>query len=380
MNFQEAEKVYKDLNTQHTAGKLSDAAFEAEVAKLRLQDNQGRWWQLGVQSGEWYMHDGQKWTKAKPPASAPLTEPVSLPESAPAPAPTVRASTSAPPPVATAPKSEPPAKKDRNSAVPARPFSPAPSGREGGLSTPVLFAIIGVVALIGIALIVGGYFLLNSQTPSTAKTTATPTRVAAALTATLPVVAPTIKPTEVAIVPPTPIVTATVAVTPTTALTSTLPTKTPAARVPTATRKPGTPGPSPTVTATVPNVPPGLYVTGLKTDPSVVNIGDSIAFKMTMLNTTGQMQTYRWIIKVFQCPAQCTGDSAFRNAYGESLKVDSNITTGTVELTTPKHVNFGTGACDYTAIPYYIDPVSQAVIPFQTIKGGALYYSFSVCH
>src|SRR5512141_2983800 len=68
MNFQEAERAYQDLRAQYSAGKLNNSDFEAQVSKLKVQDSEGRWWQIGVQSGEWYMHDGQKWTKARPPA------------------------------------------------------------------------------------------------------------------------------------------------------------------------------------------------------------------------------------------------------------------------------------------------------------------------
>lgn len=71
MNFQDAEKTHKDLRAQLDAGKLSDSTFEAEVGKLRMQDSQGRWWQIGAQTGEWYMYDGQRWGKAKPPVPTP---------------------------------------------------------------------------------------------------------------------------------------------------------------------------------------------------------------------------------------------------------------------------------------------------------------------
>jgi hypothetical protein len=87
MNFQDAEKTYRDLKAQHDSGKLSDSTFEAEVGKLRMQDAQNRWWQIGVQTGEWYMHDGQKWNKAKRPAVTPdiprfvRSSPVSKPSS-----------------------------------------------------------------------------------------------------------------------------------------------------------------------------------------------------------------------------------------------------------------------------------------------------------
>src|SRR5512142_1366414 len=76
MNFQEAEKAYQDLRAQYSAGKLSNTDFEAEVSKLKVQDADGRWWQIGVQSGDWYVHDGTKWSKATPPVR-PSTPPPS---------------------------------------------------------------------------------------------------------------------------------------------------------------------------------------------------------------------------------------------------------------------------------------------------------------
>lgn len=78
MTFQDAEQTYRDFKTQHASGKLSDADFEAQVGKLRLQDSQGRWWQIGVQTGKWYVHDGRKWNEAKLPIEPPMVS--SLPQ------------------------------------------------------------------------------------------------------------------------------------------------------------------------------------------------------------------------------------------------------------------------------------------------------------
>ena len=365
LNFQDAEKTYKDLKAQHAAGKLSDADFETEVAKLRLQDAQGRWWQLGVQTGDWYMHDGQKWNKAKPPATVappPPKEPSAAPEGA-------------------TPVTPPPSSRrggtggGGGSALPARLFSAAPAGRGNGKGIPtwMLIAIIAVVAIVGIAILVGGYlFISGALGRSTAQVTTTPTRSLALLPS--PVI-PTITlaaPTDTPLPPPTIEVTTTAAITPV---------NTPAPARPTATRRPAaSPTPAgPTATHT-PSVPPGVYVTKLETDPIVANIGDTVAFKLTFFNNTGAVQTYHdWFVRVFQDPEQTTGDGAFKNSYGESLKQDVNIATGTSVATTPPHVNFGPGRCNYVAIPYYTDKNSQAV-QFQKPGGGALYYSFSVCH
>ena len=348
MNFQDAEKTYKDLKAQHAAGKLSDADFEAEVAKLRLQDSAGHWWQVGVSTGEWYMHDGQKWNKAKPPATpVAAAEPVASPEGA-------------------------DAKAKRSSALPARLFSAAPAGRSGGMPPAALIVIIAVVALLAIALLVGGYFFISGSLGggSTARVTTTPTRSLAVLPS--PVI-PTItlaRPTDTPLPPPTIEVTTTEAT----------PTRSPAAVRPTATKAPTTKpaGPAaPTATAT-PNVPPGVYVTKAEANPAKPSIGSTIGFHVTFLNTTGSVQVYVWQILVYKCPEQC---DVYKGSYGQTLRVTSNIPTGTSTIDSPQNINLGAGLnCDLVAIPHFIDQTNQQVVPFSSLKGNPLYYSFNVCN
>jgi hypothetical protein len=344
LTFQDAEKTYKDLRTQHAAGKLSDADFEAKVGELRMQDAQGRWWQLGVQTGEWYMHDGQKWNKAKPPMpSAAATSPGAAPE--------VGAQ-----------------KSKRSSVLPARLFSAAPAGRAGGLPPAALIVIIAVVALVGLAILIGGYLFISGSLggSSTARVTTTPTVSIAALAS--PVI-PTIT-----LAPPiaTPLPPPTIAVTATEVVTATR-----AAAKPTATKKPVTPTPAgPTATATV-NVPPGVYVTNVETIPAKANVGDMIGFKISFLNTTGSIQTYNWFVKVYQCPEQCQD---FKHSYGETLHTNSNVATGTSAQSTSQTINLGTGIrCDLIAIVNYVDPVSQLPVPFQATQNNG-YFAFTICH
>ncbi len=377
MNFQDAEKTYGDLKTQHDAGKLSDSTFEAEVGKLRMQDAQGRWWQIGVQTGEWYMHDGQKWNKAKPPvASTAPGEPPTPEITAVIPRPGARPKAAAP--AQTEPASAP--KKNGGSAVPARLFSSKPAGRNGGggLSRNAIIAIIAGVAVVCIILAVVGYFFVQGQVAgSVARSLVSPTPTRGLVLPTVPL-PPTLTPapTNTPLPPPTPVVTTTIPLPPTVAATATRGTaavRATATRTPTAGAKV-----SPTVSA-----PPGLYVLSLETVPSKIDVGGGdkmkVGFKMTLLNSTGGMQTRKlWFVRVFADPEQTTGDNAYRNSYGESLKFDVNIGTGTVEVTTPEHVQFGTGRCNYVAIPYYTEENSIPV-PFPTIKGGPLYYSFKVC-
>ncbi len=357
MNFQDAEKIYRDLKQQHAAGKLSDADFETEVAKLRLQDAQGRWWQLGVQTGDWYMHDGQKWNKAKPPSPQP-------------------AAPSAPPPLkeAAAPAAEagatPPPRRG-GSVLPARLFSAAPAGRGNGkgLSTPLLIGIIAIVAVVAIIILVGGYVVLSGALgSSTARATTTPTRSLAVLPS--PVI-PTITlavPTDTPLPPPTAVITASETVTPTRSAPKPAPTKKPTV--------PPTPA-GPTATK-APNVPPGVYVTDLQTIPSKANIGDTLGFKVSFLNTTGSTQVYNWFVKVYQCPEQCQD---FKHSYGETLHTSTNIATGASDLSSSQTINLGTGIrCDLIARVNYVDPVSQLPVTFQATTTNNGYFSFTVCH
>jgi len=377
MTFQEAERTYKDLKSQHASGKLSDADFEAQVGKLKLQDGQGRWWQIGVQTGDWYMHDGQKWNKAKPPLEAP--PPVVAP-----PPPMTEATTMPlePTPASVASAPAPNEKKPgRASVPPTRLFSSKPAGRDGGLPMPMLIGIIAGVAVVVILIAVGVMWAMGVFGGSTtAKATTTPTRVAAA-SPIAPIVVPTVRPTDLPTPLPTPTVIAAPTITPTLAATLA------------PTRRPLTPATKPTTAPTkagvaaspTPNVAPGVYVTKLETNPPKIGIGGtdkiSVGFKATLFNNSGGTQTFKkWYVRVFQCPEQCVGDTAFRNSYGESLKQDVNVAPGAaVEITTPPHVNFGPGRCEYIAVPYYTGD-NEIPVPFNKIGGGGLYYSFSVCN
>ncbi len=376
MNFQEAEKAYQDLRAQYSAGKLSSTDFEEQVSKLKLQDSDGKWWQIGVQSGDWYVHDGQKWSKARPPLSAeppatpapPPEEPTEEPAhaSAPAPAP-------APVPVPGIGSKEP-----RQSRVAPRFFSSKPAGRGGGLPTPVLIGIVAVVALIGLAALIGGVMFVSGQLGgSTAGAKTTPTTVAVVAPPTIGV--PTITlapivPTATSIAVPV-VVTPTAAITPTAVVTATAVPKVVATRKPTATPV------KPAATATkAPNVPAGVYVTKLELDPPSPNFGERVGFKVTLMNTTGELKVLRWLVKIFQCVQDPCTENDFRRSFGETSSQESNIVAGTAELTMPKTWSTGMGPCTYVAMPHYYDPVTQQLLPFPQTNGQPMYYIFKMCH
>jgi hypothetical protein len=371
MNFQEAEKAYQDLRAEYSAGKLSSTDFEEQVSKLKLQDADGKWWQIGVQSGDWYMHDGQKWSKARPPISMePLGSPVAPPEDA-----TEAASAPAPAP---APIPGMAVKESRPRVAP-RLFSSKPAGREGGLPTPILIAIIAVAALVGLAALIGGFLWISGAIGGTATVKTTPTTVAvvAPPTTTLASFAP-IVPTNTMIPAVPVVVTPTLAITPTTVVTATT-----AAPRATATKKPAATTPPSAATAATatkaPNVPPGIYVTKLQLDPPQPNFGDPVGFKVTILNTTGELKVLRWLVKIFKCTQDPCAADDFRRSFGETMSIEAQFVPGTIEVTAPKNWSTGIGACTYVAQPHYLDPVTQQVIPFPQTNGQPLYYVFKMC-
>ena len=89
------------------------------------------------------------------------------------------------------------------------------------------------------------------------------------------------------------------------------------------------------------------------------------------------MQTYKVMVKVYQCPEQCQD---FKHAYGETLRADFNLPAGTSTIVTSQNINLGIGIrCDLVVIPHYIDPTNQQVVPFPAVNNYALYQSLQLC-
>lgn len=348
MNFQEAEKAYKDLRIRHTNGRMSDSDFEAQVSQLKVQDAQGRWWQIGVRSGDWYVNDGQKWIKARPPISTPqATAPTTSPEE---------------------PGAEQPA---RVSVLPRGLFAPKPADRNGGgLPTPVLIGIIAVVAIVVIAILAGGYFFFSGQSSrSAARTTATPTLVAAGLSE---VPTPTLFTGLITPTPetsPTIALTSTVAVTPTNTLAPTTPR-------PTVVRRTATPTPAPPKATATPNVPPGIYVTKIQLDTPVPEPNKSFGFRVTFFNNSGGTwhSERGWHILIYQVNNQ-------ERSFGETAIKLANIQPGTTEIPLPESWIVGPAGppdCNYVAAAYYIDE-NGLKVPFLQLDGKQFRLSFNIC-
>lgn len=387
MNFQEAEKKYNDLRTQHNAGKLSDADFESEVGKLKLQDDQGRWWMIGVQSGEWYMHDGQKWAKGKPP----------IPTAAPAPS----ATTSPAPDVSRKPVEKPkPIVEDKSkvaaedkskggSALPARLFSAKPAGREGGrpLSRNVIIGIVAAVVVLVLVCIGVGYFVVWPMVSGTNTTNVvrTPTVfVAKASPTTGSVVIPTIAP----VATNTPFIAPTVPLPPTPAVTTAASSSAASSSAsasskvagPTATKKPaGTLTPTKPAQSPTPAAPPGVYISKISTDPAAPNFNEPMGFRVTFFNNTGGIQHYTWKVKIFKCQTSCTPEElAINKSIGESIVMDTNFAVGSEEQVIRKQWSVGVGVCTLVLNVYYLDGNSN-LVPFTTTDGKQIYQQVNMC-
>ena len=78
MDFQQIEAEYRKLKAQFVAGQLSEEELRSRVTQFMVEDDQGRWWSIGYETGQWYYYDGENWAPGTPPASA-----AAMPQTAP---------------------------------------------------------------------------------------------------------------------------------------------------------------------------------------------------------------------------------------------------------------------------------------------------------
>jgi len=221
MTFRQVEDEYRQLKSQLDAGQLTETDLRARLEELMTQDDQGRWWIIGYETGLWYFHDGTQWVQADPPAAQAEAEiPAPAVTSGPAapvepvtPATQVPATTQATSVAASPPVTETSQLRSTPAVQPAQPSV----ARQRRFS-PVLGAVLGVVLVavlsIAIALVLrqgGGSGTVAQVTPDdTATVTATepavvmdtPTREAT-IVPTDTSEPPTLEPTDTA-EPPTP--------------------------------------------------------------------------------------------------------------------------------------------------------------------------------
>ncbi len=63
--FQQLRQKYQSLRRSRSMGKIDENKFIEEVNQLRCEDEQGNWWQIDPESGDWLLWTGNEWLPAK---------------------------------------------------------------------------------------------------------------------------------------------------------------------------------------------------------------------------------------------------------------------------------------------------------------------------
>ena len=71
LEFQNLKKKYLELRSSYLRGDIDRQQFESTLHEHTIQDKSGMYWMLGVDSGDWYCYDGERWLQANP-GEAPL--------------------------------------------------------------------------------------------------------------------------------------------------------------------------------------------------------------------------------------------------------------------------------------------------------------------
>jgi len=66
--FREAEAAFNELQARFHDRKISTQEFTDSLKKLRIKDDEGRFWVIGPRSGKWYAFENGEWVEAKPPS------------------------------------------------------------------------------------------------------------------------------------------------------------------------------------------------------------------------------------------------------------------------------------------------------------------------
>ncbi len=64
--IKEIEKAFVKLKGKFRQGKISRQKFVDGLKRLRLKDDEGRFWMIGARSGKWYFFDGKDWIESDP--------------------------------------------------------------------------------------------------------------------------------------------------------------------------------------------------------------------------------------------------------------------------------------------------------------------------
>lgn len=392
--YKRVEDEYYRLRGQFDTDRLSHEQFDAALRELMIQDEQGRYWMIGADSGQWYFYDGTKWVQSDPYSTVAAATPSPRGKSPILTQPEVDSTADegdAPPAEAEirqggtlwgsseqrfAPKGTTPG---RVSTIPrGREFSPSPTPPPPSENQfpflPVLVAVAVIVLAFIAALFLGGSRLpfLSVGTPrvSTPLFVATITRgpsftvVVPSLVAIAPNIGarttPTVVADGVAAITPAPVT-----------VTPELPTITPLP-IPSVTEEPTVAGATPLPTQ-IPAFPPGVYVTELRVESSPKR-NQPITFRATFLNTTGEAKGYDLIVLIYD-----PNKSGANKGFGETESRGVNIPPGTRTFPVTYQGVRGGGGC----IPLYAQANFQDATKNRTLflnpNGEPLTVYFDVC-
>jgi pSer/pThr/pTyr-binding forkhead associated (FHA) protein len=76
-SFLNTLKTYAESQAAFSAGQISREEYRAALKELVVQDDQGEYWMLGIESGEWYWYDGEEWKPRTPKLILPGAEKLS---------------------------------------------------------------------------------------------------------------------------------------------------------------------------------------------------------------------------------------------------------------------------------------------------------------
>jgi hypothetical protein len=100
MDFDLAAQNYMRLEKLRRNGQIADGDYRAQLAALRVTDEQGRTWMVQEQSGQWHVWDGAAWSPDTPPGREGVIRvaaAAAAPTPAPQPAPPAQPAYTAPP-------------------------------------------------------------------------------------------------------------------------------------------------------------------------------------------------------------------------------------------------------------------------------------------
>lgn len=69
-SFSQVNEAFEALKSRFQAGEISRQDFIEGMKKLRIRDDEGRFWMIGAQTGKWYFFDGKDWIQSEPPSQA----------------------------------------------------------------------------------------------------------------------------------------------------------------------------------------------------------------------------------------------------------------------------------------------------------------------